>query len=256
MKIAVVVRQVLDLIEPVEVVDEGNALDYDGATFIVNESDDHALEQAVLLKEAMGASVVAVALDFGDVDDTLYAAAARGADQLIKIPVQDEEKTPSPRAAAAMLTEVLKGLEADLVLVGVQANDELDGVVAPLVALGLELPYVGVIRGVHPGDEGTVKAFKEYPGAVKAQLKVKLPAVLGILGAEEVPRYVPVSRIRAAMKETEFEEQEVEEPSIEPLVAVQQLSPPEVGERAEMLTGSAEEVAARIAEILAEKGVI
>jgi len=257
MKIAVVVRQVLDLIEPVEVADSGAALDYDGATFIVNESDDHALEQAVLLKEAMGASVVAVALDFGGVDDTLYAAAARGADQLIKIPVEDDEKAPSPRAAAAMLTEVLKGLEADLVLVGVQANDELDGVVAPLVALGLELPYVGVIRGVHPGDdEGTVRAFKEYPGAVKAQLKVKLPAVLGILGAEEVPRYVPVSRIRAAMKETEFEEQEVEEPSVEPLVAVQQMSPPEVGERAEILTGSAEEVAARIAEILAEKGVI
>ena len=40
-----------------------------------------------------------------------------------------------------------------------------------------------------------------------ARMKVKLPAVLGILGAEQPPRYVPVSRIRAAMKSTQFEEQ-------------------------------------------------
>ena len=39
-----------------------------------------------------------------------------------------------------------------------------------------------------------------------ARMSVKLPAVLGIVGAEQPPRYVPVSRIRAAMKSTQFEE--------------------------------------------------
>jgi len=101
MNIAVVVRQVPDLIEPLEVAASGNALDLGAATFIVNESDDHALEQALLLKAAGGGSVTVVALDFGDVDNTLYAAAAKGADRIVKIPL-DADAPPSPGAAAAM----------------------------------------------------------------------------------------------------------------------------------------------------------
>lgn len=96
MKIAVVVRQVPDLIEPLEVAKEGNRLSLDGATFIVNESDEHALEQALLLKEAGGGQVAVVALDFGEVDNTLYTAAAKGAEQIVKIP-WPAESAPNPR---------------------------------------------------------------------------------------------------------------------------------------------------------------
>ncbi|NLX97168.1 MAG: hypothetical protein GXY83_13420 [Rhodopirellula sp.] len=78
MNIAVVVRQVPDLIEPLEIDDSGAALDFSSASFLVNESDDHALEQAILLKEAGGGTVTVIALDYGDVDNTLYTAAASG----------------------------------------------------------------------------------------------------------------------------------------------------------------------------------
>jgi electron transfer flavoprotein beta subunit len=257
MKIAVVMRQVLDLIEPLELTDSETALDLDGATFLVNESDDHALEQALLLKEGSGASVTVVALDCGDVDDTLYAAVAKGADQIIKIPWEDDETAPSPRAAAAMLAEAIKDVEADLVLVGGQAHDELEGSLAPLLALALELPYVGVIRGVKPsGDGASVAAFKEFPGAVMAKMNVKLPALLGILAAEEPPRYVPVSKIRSAMKSTEFEEKEVAAAEPEPVVTITRMYHPEAAERAEIIEGSEEEVASRIVDILLEKGMV
>ncbi len=255
MKIAVVVRQVPDLIEPLEIAASGAALDLGSASFIVNESDDHALEQAILLKEAGGATVSVVALDFGDVDNTLYTAAAKGADRIVKVPVDDVP--PPPRAAAALLAEALKPLQPDLVLVGVQAHDELDGGLSPFLAAALGLPYVGVIRGVTAGPEaGMVTACKEFPGAVMARLKVKLPAVLGILGAEQPPRYVPVSRIRAAMKSTQFEEQALAPSSSAPLLSICRLYPPASGTRAEMLSGSEAEVAARIAEILVEKGLL
>ena len=78
MNIAVVVRQVPDLIEPLEVAASGTALDLGAASFILNESDDHALEQALLLKEAGGGTVTVVALDFGDIDNTLYTAVGQG----------------------------------------------------------------------------------------------------------------------------------------------------------------------------------
>jgi electron transfer flavoprotein beta subunit len=255
MKIAVVMRQVPDLIEPLEIDASGSALDLGSASFIVNESDDHALEQAILLKEAGGATVDVVALDFGDVDNTLYTAAAKGADRIVKVPL--DGLPPPPRATAALLAEAIRPLAAELVLVGVQAHDELDGGLSPFLAAALGLPYVGVIRGVKAGPEpGTVTVCKEFPGAVMARMKVKLPAVLGILGADQPPRYVSVSRIRAAMKTTQFEEQAVEASPPAPLVSVCRLYPPASGSRAEMLSGSEAEVAARIADILAEKGLL
>ena len=204
MNIAVVVRQVPDLIEPLEIDSSGAALDLSTASFLVNESDDHALEQAILLKEAGHplagqATVSVVALDFGDVDNTLYTAAGKGADRIVKLSLDGEP--PAPRAAAALYAEALKPLEPDLVLVGVQAHDELDGGLSPFLAAALGLPYIGVIRGVRRGAEaGTITVCKEFPGAVMAQMNVKLPALLGIVGAEQPPRYVPVAKIRAAMK--------------------------------------------------------
>lgn len=256
MNIAVVVRQVPDLIEPLEIDASGTAFDLGAASFLVNESDDHALEQALLLEEAGGGTVTVVALDFGDVDNTLYAAAAKGADRIIKLD-WSPDTPPTPGAAAACYAEAIKPLGAELVLVGVQAHDELDGVVPPILATCMELPYVGVIRGVKPGGEaGSVTAWKEFPGAVMARMSVRLPAVLGILGAEQPPRYVPVSRIRAAMKATQFEQQEAlpgERPAV---VTVRRLCPPVSGAHAQMLCGSEAEVAARITEILAEKGLL
>jgi electron transfer flavoprotein beta subunit len=255
MKIVVVLRQVPDLIEPLEVAADGAALDLGAASFLVNESDDHALEQALLLKEAGGGSVCAVALDFGEVDNTLYAAAAKGVDRIIKLACEPAAP-PSPQTAAAMYAEAIKSLQADLVLVGVQAHDELVGVLPPLLAGALGLPYVGVIRGVKAGAAGTVAVCKEFPGAVMARMSVTLPAVLGILGADQPPRYVPVSRIRAAMKTTQFEEQSASVAARPAAVAVARLYPPASGSRAQMLTGSESDIAARVAAILAEKGLL
>jgi electron transfer flavoprotein beta subunit len=256
MNIAVVVRQVPDLIEPLEVDASGTALDLSSASFILNECDDHALEQSLLLKEAGGGAVTVVALDCGDVDNTLYAAAAKGADRIVKIPV-DGDVPLTPQAAAAAYADALRPLQPDLVLVGVQAHNELEGVLAPLLAGALGRPYVGVIRGVKAGAEaGTVVACKEFPGAVMARMVVQLPAVLGILGADQPPRYVPVSRIRAAMKSTQFDEHGTAAAACESLVSVRKLAPPESGTRAEMISGSEAEIADRIASLLAEKGLL
>lgn len=256
MKIAVVVRQVPDLVEAVEIADSGKTVNLDGATFRANEPDELALEQAVLLKEkSPGSTVSVVALEFGDVDNTLYAAAAKGVDRIIKI-AYDQEQPPAPKEAAAVYSEVVQALQPDLVLVGSYAHDELESTLAPLLAGKLGLPFVGVVRGVQPAADGkTATVFKEFPGAALAKMTVKLPALLGILSADEPPRYVPVSRIRAAMKTAKIDEQEVAVPAAASAAQVQGLRHPEAGKRAEILAGSADDVAAKILSILKEKGV-
>ncbi len=256
MNTVVVLRQVPDLIEPLEIAASGAAFDLGCASFILNETDDHALEQALLLKQAGGGTVTIVAADYGDVDNALYAAAAKGADRVLKVALA-EGGPPPPRSAARAYAEVVRPLQADLVLLGVQAHDEWDGGLAPFLASALELPYLGVVRGVKAGSEpGDVIACKEFPGAVMARMRVRLPAVLGILAADQAPRYVPVSRIRAAMKSTQFEEHEGHTHDPEALATVAHLYPPESGTHAEMLSGSLDELTTRIMEILAGKGLV
>ena len=157
-----------------------------------------------------------------------------------------------------MYAAAVKPLEPDLVLVGVQAHDELDGGLSPFLAAALGLPYVGVIRGVRRARKpGTVSVCKEFPGAVMARMNVKLPAVLGIVGAEQPPRYVPVAKIRAAMKSAQFEEQEAAAPAARHRRSRSAAwNRPSRASHAEMLSGSEDEVAARIAEILAQKGLV
>ncbi len=70
-----------------------------------------------------------VALDFGDVDNTLYTAAAKGADRILKIPWTAICRR-RPRRRGRRYAEAIKPLAADLVLVGVQAHDELEGALA------------------------------------------------------------------------------------------------------------------------------
>ena len=48
--IAVILKQVPDLVEEVEVDPNGTDIDRDGIKWKLNEFDDHALEQAVLLR--------------------------------------------------------------------------------------------------------------------------------------------------------------------------------------------------------------
>ena len=72
MKIVVLIKLVPDLIEELSIDSNGVALDMDWVRLIINEFDDHALEQAILLKEKHDASVTIIAPDVEGVDDVLF----------------------------------------------------------------------------------------------------------------------------------------------------------------------------------------
>ncbi|HIC90384.1 MAG TPA: electron transfer flavoprotein subunit beta/FixA family protein, partial [Anaerolineae bacterium] len=254
MNIVVPVKLVPDLVEELEIDESGTALDTTWLRLILNEFDDHAIEQAILLKERSGGQVTVVAPDVEDVDDVLYTAAAKGADRLIKL-VNDFEAGVNNHALARLLTPVVKDLQPDLVLTGVQAHNDLDGSVGPLLAGYLGMPYVGYVAGVTVRD-GKVSVRKEYPGGLSAEMEVTLPAVLGIQAAEEPPRYVAFSRIRQAMKTATIEEQPAAELDLSGGPNVGRMFQPEVGERATMIEGDEEEVATKLVDLFKELGVL
>jgi len=254
MRIVVPVKLVPDLVEELTVDQAGTALDASWLRLIISEFDDHAIEQAILLKERGGAEVSIVTPEIEGADDVLYTAAAKGADRLIRLG-GDFGIGVNNHALARALAGVVKEMQADLVLTGVQAHNDLDGPVGPLLAEGLGMPYVGYVAGVMVSD-GSVLVRKEYPGGLVAEFEVRLPAVLGIQAAEKPPRYVAVSKVRQAMQTASIESLGAAGLESRGGVQIARMFPPSAAERATILEGDVDGVAARLVAILQEAGVL
>ena len=252
--IVVIARLVPDLVEELEIAPSGTALDLSWLRLIINEFDNHAIEQAVLLKEKFGATVTIISLEAEGVEDMLFTTAAKGADRLIKLIGLDEEK-PTNASLAQSLAETIKEINPDLILNGVQAHDDISGDLAPQIADQLGYPYVGYISGVSLED-GMAKAYKEYPGGILAEMEITLPAVLGIQSSEEPPRYVAISKVRQMMNTASIEEMEIGDLEEKGKFSITRMYLPEAAERAEMISGNEEEVAAKLASILQDLGLL
>lgn len=255
MRIVVPIKMVPDLVEELELNDDGTDVEREFLKFVVSEWDDQALEEALLVKEATGGEVVVVALDDPDVDMTLYTALAKGADKAVKLTGFEEGTWVDSHTRAAVVAEWVKSQSADLVLTGVQAVDDLDGQLPALLAPRLGWPHVAVVVGVEAKD-GIAHVSQEFGGGKTARLEVRLPAVIGVQAARQPPRYASITRIRQAQQAGGIEEAEVAVPAgAGSGLVVRRLYAPEKTGHAEMLTGSAEDVAARIVELIRAKGI-
>jgi electron transfer flavoprotein beta subunit len=255
MNIIVPIKQVPSLTDELELDADGMGLDEDALTFVVNEFDEHAIEQAVLIKEASGGNVTVLGVDTTEeLDGALHTALAKGADAVALIPHEFEPGLASV-VQAKMLVGAIEGMAADLVLTGVQAADDRDGNLGPMIAAHLGMPYVGVVTGVTVNN-GKAVVHKEYAGGVMAEFEVELPAVVGIQAATQPPRYAPISKVRQMAKETEITEIEVDAGGASAGSTVSKMYHPQATGHAEMLKGEPEEIAQKIYDLLAERGLL
>ncbi|HEV2777677.1 MAG TPA: hypothetical protein VGV90_18950 [Solirubrobacteraceae bacterium] len=254
MDIVVPMQQTVDLVEELELNDAGTDVEREYLKFVANEWDEQALEEALLLKEAAGGTVTVVGIDETDVDGTLFSALAKGADRAVKLTGDFEEGVSSHRRAA-ILAAWLGNESFDLVLVGVQSPEDLDGQTGVILANLLDVAHVSVAIGVEPHDGG-VKVSQEFGGGVVHELALSGRGVVGIQAARESPRYVSISRVRAAMQEGGLEEVAAPDVDAPTGTVVRRLYAPESTSHAEMLEGGADEVAARIMEIVRERGLV
>lgn len=253
MELVVLLKQVPDLAEELEIDASGRDLARDWLTYVTSEWDEYALEEALQLRDIVGGTVTCLALDTGSVDELLATCLARGADRAVK--VGSFERAPDSHGAAASFAAALRGIPHDLVLTGVQAIDDLDGQLAPLLATELGLPHVSVVTHIAIGGDGrTASVDQEYAGGVVGEFEVDLPAVLGVQTSRETPRYAPVSRVRQLMKTATIDA--VDAPAVaDGGLVLEAMTIPETGGRAEMIPGSPAAIAERIAAILAERGI-
>jgi electron transfer flavoprotein beta subunit len=249
LEIAVLMKDVPDLVEDLELDGEGR-LAHEDLSYVPNEFDEYALEEALTLKEESGGRVTAVAVDTGDVDAMLYAALAKGADRAVKLTGDFDRGTPSRRRAEA-LAGFLRDGGFELILAGVQAHDDLDGQVGGLVAGILGLPYASVVSAVQAGEGGGIRFRQEYAGGVMADFDARPPVVLGVQSSRKPPRYVSVSRIRQVERSASIETVAAAAPG-GPQAELLRLHRPVAAGRAEMLEGGPEQVAERVAALLSD----
>jgi electron transfer flavoprotein beta subunit len=258
MNIFVLLKLVPDTVEELEIAADGKSLDSEVLRFKPNDPDDHAIEQAILLKEKHGGTVTVVALDSPEVDDTLFTALAKGADRAVKL--TGELSQVQSRASASLLAGFLRpegqALSPDaLILTRGQSIDDLEGELGAYLAETLSLPYACVVTGVVP-QANTVNIVREFAGGLRGEFNLPLPAVLGIQSAEKPPRYVPIAKVRAAMKTGKIETLDVVAPEPAGQVVVERLYKPEAAGRAQMLEGSADEVANKILDVLVKSSLM
>lgn len=254
MHIAVALRLSPKAGEELEPDDDGTDIDREYVEMSVTDFDDQALEEAVLIKEATGATVTAVALQADGAEQALRVAYARGADRLAIVDAGELDPYDT-RTAARAFAQALRELGPDLVLVGVQTPYDVFGQTAPLLAVELGLPQASVVVGVTiDGDRARV--VQEYAGGRLAVLGLRLPAVAGVQSASSPPRYVSMTRLRQAMTEASPETLSVSVEAAPAGPRIVSLARPEPQVGAQMLEGDAAAIAEQIMGVLRERGAL
>ncbi len=254
MNIAVAIRLMPKPGDELEIDPSGADIDRELVESVINEFDDQALEEAVLIKEATGASVTAVALRADGIDQALRVAYARGADRVVAVDAGEIAPYDS-RTASLAFAAAFRELAPDLVLTGVQTPSDAFGQATPYLAAELGWPQANVVVGVSLVD-GAARVVQEYAGGRLAVLALQLPAVVGVQSATSPPRYVSMARLRQAMTDATTETLSV---SVQPTGSASEivsLARPERAGGATMLEGGPEDVAAQIVALLHEQGAL
>lgn len=251
MDIVVCVRQVPNPDLQYRIQGDGQDVVRDHLTYQANGPDEYALEEAVRIKEEHGGTVTAVAAGPERVQEVLRQAMAKGADEAVWVQLP-EGREYDPGYVAHALASALEGRAYDLVLCGVQSDDYAHGATGPMLAAHLGVPHASVVTKVAVGD-GRVEVRRELEGGVEERVALPLPALLTIQFGINEPRYAAVAAILRATRQP-IEEVEGATDAATSL-RIQRLFIPEDTEGAEMLEGSAEEMAQRLAAILRERGL-
>jgi electron transfer flavoprotein beta subunit len=198
MKIAVCVKQVVTREWQIRVDEPGTWVRDQDASWELNEPDAYALEEALRLKERHGGDVLVVSAGPARVTQVIREALARGADRALHV-----EGDWLARADAFGVADALAGALADehvdLVLTGLQSDDQGFAQVGVVLAERLGMPHATIIMEVQV-DGSRLRVKRELEGGWFQWIGMPLPAVLTIQSGINQLRYATLKGIMAAKK--------------------------------------------------------
>ena len=198
MKIAVCIKQVVSREWQVRINDQKTWVRDQDAAWELNEPDAYALEEALRLKEKHGGEVVVISAGPARVTQVIREALARGADRAIHVE-GDHLATADAFTAAEALAEAAKSEQCDLILTGLQSDDQGFAQVGVILAERLDMAHSTIIMDVQV--EGTsLRVKRELEGGWFQWIAMPLPAVLTIQSGINQLRYATLKGIMAAKR--------------------------------------------------------
>jgi electron transfer flavoprotein beta subunit len=253
MKIAVSVKQVPAKDAPLAIAQTGDWIRESDIGFETNEPDGFALEEALRLKEKHGGEVVAISMGPERAKQTIKEALAKGADRGIYI-ADNEFFKLDPLASARSLAAAIEKENFDLILTGLQSDDQGFGQTGVLLAELLGRPHATIIMSIEVVGQQMnqhMKLKRELEAGWFQHVELPLPAVLTIQSGINKPRYATLKGIMAAKKK---EIVTIDRASLgvasAPTQRVERIYVPQKTKKTEFITGSAKEAAAKLLEKL------
>src|ERR687890_381959 len=175
MKIAVCIKQVPTREWQPRLNDDKTWIREADAAYEMNEPDAYALEEALRVKEKQGGEVVVCSAGPARVAQVIREALARGADRAIHV-----ESDALASADAFVIADALAGAmrddKFDLVLTGLQSDDQGFGQVGVVLAEKLGMPHATIIMDVQI-DGGAMRVKRELEGGWFQWVGLPLPAL-------------------------------------------------------------------------------
>ena len=200
MRIAVCVKQVPDTEARLRVAKDGRWIDEEDLPFVINESDEYALEEALRIVEKSGGEVVVFSLGPERTREALRKALALGATSAVFLShaeFQGGDALATGRALAAAIARE----PFDLVLAGSQSDDQGFGATGTVIAGQLGWPHAWLVMGVTLEEGGgAVRVVREMESGTNEIVRIALPAVLEVQAGLNHPRYASLKGIMAAKK--------------------------------------------------------
>jgi len=256
MKIIVCIKQVPDA-KDVRLDPETNTLAREGVQSIMNPYDQHAVEEAVCLKEQLGGEVTVLSMGPPQAEEVLKQAISCGADKAVLISDRAFAGADTWATSYTLAKAVETIGEFDLILCGKQAIDGDTAQVGPGLAIQLDIPFVTCIQKIREaGDTGLIMERMMDDGY--DVLAADYPILLTVVKDINQPR-VPSLKGKMKAKKAQIRVLSAEDVGADsakiglagsPTQVVDVFPPPSRGERS-ILTGTIDEQIEQLVEKLA-----
>ncbi len=256
-KILVCLKQVPHKDARLDVRSDGSWIQDDNIKFEINDYDTYALEEALRLKDQGEAEVVVATVGPERAAQALRTALGMGADRAIHI-CDDAFAETDGLGIAKALAAVAKDENFDIVFTGLMSDDANNAVTGPMLAELLGIPHITAVVKTE-FKNGDVEVERELEGGALEVASLPQPCLLAVqTGINEV-RYASLKGIMQAKKKPldkkGLGELGLDAAAVAPKLTVEKIFVPPKGAGAEIIEGSADEVAGKLVGKIKELGL-
>ena len=246
MKIAVLVKQVPGSESPLNIDSSERGLDESQVTYITNESDNYAIEEALQICDKLEeGEVVIISMGPQRVQKAIREALAKGGHRAIHINTNSSASS-DPLVTASALASIMKDEKFDLIFSGLQSDDLGFGQTGIILGEMLEMSTATLAMSTEVAD-GKIRVKRELESGYFQWITMTLPASISVQSGCNTPRYPSLKGIMGAKKK-EITEVQFEE--IDTFQSVKRLYSPSNSKETVMIEGSTENIVEKLVDVL------